>query len=100
MNEVKFKSLSITLAAANIAEALSATQLLTTDLIVQAKATNTGIVKIGGVDAQLLELAAGERIQLSDFFLNGIERAIHLDQVMVQSTAISDAINVLYTEVS
>lgn len=90
---------TLTIAGANTEEPLIATEIVTTDLYIQKSASAAGVVVMGDVNGQTLELTT-QPVKFSDFFKNGQERPMYLNEIYVKSSSASDVVNFLYTVLS
>jgi hypothetical protein len=90
----------VVVSLAGTAVALSSTQLLVKNVVVQAENGNTGLIYLGGSDVDSTngyELSAGLGIALADLQSDiGKGDYIDLAQVYVDAATNADAIRVLY----
>ena len=75
------------------------TSELSSDVIIQAKSTNTQPCLIGGEGNELFELPANAVISLSDVFHTERELEFDLDEIFCKVGADGEGVNVLRTEV-
>lgn len=69
------------------------------DLYIQARSGNSGTIKIGDTTGQAWTVGTTP-FKLTNFFLNGIERYITMDDVRVLGTNNGDVLEIMYTVVS
>lgn len=93
-------TVSKTVALAATPEALVAAQTFSFDGVIQAKASNTVIARIGPCSgSQDFELAPGAVIAISDIFVNRKESYIDLNLICADVGVNGEGVNVLYTQV-
>lgn len=89
---------SKTVAATATPEALSASNLKSTNVIIQAKSTNTATALIGPCSGtQDVELAPGSSITVSNVIQNKGEQQVNLNSICLKVGVNGEGANVLYT---
>lgn len=95
---IQFKSISKAVTLAATPEPISATDLVTSSVLIQAKTTNTSQLTIGDSANQFHELDAGESVSLSDILIPRGEDTFNLKDIYVNVGTNGEGVNVIYSE--
>jgi hypothetical protein len=95
----KYKTAERLVTTAGTRVALTATKTTTTHVIIKARATNSGLVYVGGVDvaaANGYHLAANQELRLDDLMQSGANESFNLADVYLDAATNGDGVRIIY----